>query len=475
MGEPITVNINELDARRRREELLGIFGSLDAGRPTSWGQYGYKTNLTFADYLQAYERNGPGHGAVHRLLDKCWQENPRIKKPESDEESPWEKKVTDLLNGINGWQKLRDFDRRNMVGRYAALIYRVADGKALSEPLVRAEKLVDLIPLYEEQIKVTTWNSDTTSENYGQPEMYQYRLRRQTGQDTQGQPDQWADVHPTRVQILAEGSVGDMFDGVPLLKAGFNNLVDLEKISGGSGEAYLKNSARTLHFQFDPQAAPQVITQNPDGSPGTSTVREVIEEQTRALNRNQESSIVTQGAAVTTLQTTVTDPTGAWMLAANLFAASVQIPFTILFGQQTGRLASDEDKADMVARCKSRQRNELTPMLTQWVQRMQAAGLIEAGDFEVEWPDIGAPSDDQKLDNAKKMAEVNKILFDSGSGGGFSGNEIRKAAGYEEEVGQDDIITADEMRAAEEAEREAAADAAAKAAKAAGKPPAAKP
>jgi hypothetical protein len=33
-------------------------------------------------------------------------------------------------------------------------------------------------------------------------------------------------------------------------------------------------------------------------------------------------------------------------VTANELAASVQIPFTILFGQQTGRLASDEDKTD---------------------------------------------------------------------------------------------------------------------------------
>ncbi|MGE8444299.1 hypothetical protein [Comamonas sp.] len=40
-------------------------------------------------------------------------------------------------------------------------------------------------------------------------------------------PEKWADVHPGRVQILAEGAVGDFYDGVPLLRAGFNRLVDL--------------------------------------------------------------------------------------------------------------------------------------------------------------------------------------------------------------------------------------------------------
>lgn len=430
MAETLTVNISELEIiRSRRMAALG--GSIDAKRPDAWTVYGYPEVVEFEHMLTAYDRGGPGHGAVHRILDKCWQERPRIKQPDADKETPWEKKLTKLLTSVGAWQKLRDFDRRNMVGRYAALIYRVGDGLTLREPMARAARLVDLVPVYEDQIKVTAWDSDENSENFGQPTMFQYRKRRPQGIDTQGQPDQWVDVHPSRVQILAEGSVGDMFDGVPLLKAGFNHLIDLEKIAGGSAEGFLKNSARTVVFEYEPTAAVQSITANPDGTIGTKTVREVHEEQTQALNRNTDASIVLQGGKANTLQTTVSDPTGAWTLAANLFAASVQVPFTVLFGQQTGRLASDEDKADMVARCKSRQINELTPMLEQFVKRMQAAGLVDAGEFEIEWPPLDAPGDVEKLGQAKSMSEVNKLAFEGGQTPIFNPDEVRKAAGYE--------------------------------------------
>lgn len=429
----ITVNTTVYELTRAREEALGIFGSLDAGRPNAWAQYGYKTSLVFADFLQAYERGGAGHGAVHRLLDKCWQERPRIKAPEADEETPWEAKLSTMLGGINAWQKLRDLDRRNMVGKYAALIYRVADGKRLSEPLQRATKLVDLVPVYEDQVRVDKWDEDPDSLRYGQPVMWQYRMRRPGATDAQGAPDTWADVHWTRVQILAEGSVGDFLDGVPLLKAGFNSLVNLEKIEGGSAESFLKNSSRTLHFKFDSTASPQVLTQNPDGSAGTSTVREVIEGQTRALNRNQDSSIVTQGADVNALQTTVSDPEPAWQVAACMFAASVQIPFTVLFGQQTGRLASAEDKEDMVARCKSRQTNELTPMLTELITRLQACGIVEAGAFEIEWPPLDSPGDDAKATLLSKMTAAMQQAFQAGLAEPlFDANELRGVLDYEE-------------------------------------------
>lgn len=429
----ITVNTTDYEIRRAREELAGSLGSLDAKRPAAWQQYGYKQTLDFADFLTAYERGGPAHGAVHRILDKCWQALPRIKKPEADDPGPWEKKVSATLKAIGAWAKLRDLDRRNMVGHYAALIYRVADGKKLYEPLERASKLVDLVPVYESQIRVESWDLDENSEHYGTPTMFSIETAPPTQRNEQARPRTWLKVHPSRVQLLAEGAVGDNFlDGVPLLKAGFNHLVDLEKISGGSAESYLKNSARTLVLKFDAAASPQNITQNPDGSASGKTVAEALEEKTRDLNRNIDSSIVTQGGDVTTLQTQQSDPEPSFLVAANLFAASVRIPMTILFGAQTGRLASDEDKADMIARCTSRQANELTPMLAQFVTRMQAAGIIEAGEFEIEWPPLDAPGDEEKFALMDKLTQAMERAFRAGlSEPLFDANELRAVAGFE--------------------------------------------
>lgn len=433
--QPITVNTTDLELRRMREALLaGTPGALDAKRPDAWATYGYPTEVGTVALRIAYERTGAGRGAVHRLLDKCWQERPRIKRPDTDEVTPWETSVDKLLTAISGWQKLRDWDRRNMVGCFAGLILRVGDGKALREPLQRAARLVDLVPVYEEQLKVTAWDSDPASETFGTPTMWQYRTQPVQRQgDTQAQPEQWVDVHPSRIHLLAEGSVGSPFDGVPLLRAGYNSLVDLEKITGGSAESFLKNSARTVVFKYDAASSPQAITDNPDGTPSGKTVREAHEEQTRSLNRNIDSSIVIQGGDAATLQTTIADPTKAFEVAACTFAASVQIPFTVLFGQQTGRLASDEDKADMVARCKSRQINELTPAIERLVRSLQAAGLIEGGEFEVEWPPLDSPGDDAKADLLGKMTSAMQQAFQAGlTEPLFDANELRGVLDYEE-------------------------------------------
>ena len=119
------------------------------------------------------------------------------------------------------------------------------------------------------------------------------------------------------------------------------------------------------------------------------------------------------------------------MVAANLFSASVRIPFVILFGQQTGRLASDEDKADFAARAKSRQVNELTPMLEQFIRRMQAAGIIEAGEFEIEWPDVAAPSESEKVELLKAYTAAMREAFAAGVQGLFEADELRRVVGFE--------------------------------------------
>jgi len=425
----VVVNVDQ-SVIRSREELLAFAMGLDQKRPTAWVQYGWPSSVTFDIMYRAYERTGGGHGAVHRLLDGCWQALPRIKAPGSDEIGAWESEVSKLFKSLRLWSKIKDFDRRNMIGRYAGLIYRVADGKALSEPLERGTALVDIIPVFESQLKVVDWHSDQAdADNFGKPKMFQYRKRTIGDADKQGAPDEWADVHPSRVQIFAEGGIGDMFEGVPLLRAGINDLVNIEKISGGSAESFLKNSARTIVFKYDVNAQVSAIATQ-DGQ--TKTVREVHEEQTKSVNRNQDSAIVMQGGDATTLQTSMFDPKPSFEVSANNFAASVRLPFTVIFGQQTGRLASNEDKADAIARYKSRQANELTPVIEEFVRRMQAVGVIKEGDFEIEWPDIAAPSDEEKLGNLTKMTQAMTAAFQAGLPPIFTVEELRKVAGYKE-------------------------------------------
>jgi hypothetical protein len=46
-------------------------------------------------------------------------------------------------------------------------------------------------------------------------------------------------VHPDRIILLCEGSEDEnILSGIPLLEAGYNDLLDIEKTKGGSAEGF---------------------------------------------------------------------------------------------------------------------------------------------------------------------------------------------------------------------------------------------
>lgn len=422
----LTINAQSTEDVIRARDML--FGGLDAKRPSAWETYGWPEHVTFAAMLRAYKRTGPGNAAVSRILAACWRTKPAIKRGEAEGETDADR----LLKPF--WGKLRAWDERNLVGRYAGLILRLADNLALSEPVVRASKLVDVVPVWEDQLKVTAWDMDTQSTRYAMPTMYQYRRRSIAAEnDGQGRPDEWADVHWSRVLVWAEGSAtGDMFDGVPWLEAGYNSLVNLEKIGGGSAESFLKNSARNVVVNFGPEADISQAVRSGNGDDAQDiSVKQALNDQIRRLNRNQDAGMVTQGASVDTLRVDNMNPSFAWEIAASEFAAAVSLPMTVLFGQQTGRLASDEDLKSVNALASERQQNEITPRLDDLLLKLQQVGVLAPGEYTVEWPDVDAPTEMDMLDRAAKMVAIAKDAVSAGMSGVFSVAQVQEAAGFE--------------------------------------------
>ncbi|WP_446470627.1 anti-CBASS protein Acb1 family protein [Xenorhabdus stockiae] len=420
--------------KRRLYVSGGVSGNTK--RTNIYAEFGYPERLTFREYYNAYERHAVAHAAVHRLLDGCWQDNPTLIEGEEQKESivtsAWEREVTKLLKPF--WAKIKEADRRNMIGHYSALLIQVKDNQAWHEPIdtavvsrLKVDALVNLIPVWESQLTVAEWDSDINSDTYGQPTMFNFDERPVGQVDVQGPAKQLA-IHPSRVIILCEGAEdGDIFSGTPLLRAGYNKLLDIEKVSGGSSEGFLKNASRQIGVEFDKETNLHDITTAAIKA-GYPDLGAALEDKISKLNRGTDSAAVMQAGKLNVLSVTPGDPTPTWEVTTREFCASVQVPFTVLFGTQTGKLAGDKDDTTWKVRLNGRRWGFLTQYITRLLRRLWEIGVITppgSGEVTIAWSDMLAASEQEKIDNMIKMAEAALKTQQAFGTPIFTANEIR--------------------------------------------------
>ena len=436
MSDNMQLALNSaIDQRRQWLATLSsrLSGPIDAKRAKAWQEYGYPTNLDFDDFYRLYERHGVGHGAVQRLLEKCWETDPWvIQGDEWDEKrpaTPWEESLRLMFKRLQLWDVFTDGDRPRMVGHYSGLLLQVADGQRWDQPLIPKRGLLfKVIPAWEGQLKPTSWDENPDSPGYGQPSMWEYQ-EDQVRENEEAAPGRVVQIHPSRVVIL-----GDVRDGVPFLKAGYNDCVNIEKILGGTGESYLKNAARQVAVEYDKDVDLGSIAQAHGVS--LTELQQLFNDQARRLNIGNDVLMVLQGGKANPLVANVPDPEPPFNVSLASFAASVQIPVKVLVGMQTGERASTEDIRDFNKRGQQRRLKRLAPDVHKFVTHLIHKRLIDAppgAEFTVMWDDLSESTQQEKLDNATKMAEINAKMLASGAPV-FTVEEIREAAGYDNEA-----------------------------------------
>lgn len=429
-------NNNRLLERQR----IGLTQTSDQKHSRIYSELGYPEEITPMMYRQTYERHPAATAGVHRTLDKCWSKFPEVLEKGKDDksETPWEIQANKLMK--RAWPFIKDADRRNLVNRYSCVILQINDGRKWDQPVDTSKTrltvdraITRFIPAWEEQIKPAEWDNDEASDNYGQPKMWEYQESVIGILNSDGKPERSVRIHPDRIIVLAEGAMdGSIYSGVPLLRAGFNSLIDMAKISGSSAEGFLKNASRQLNVNYTKDTVSAQSLAQQMGVP-VDELGDYLNEDVARLNEAIDAAMFTMGADVKVLSVTPADPEPSWTVAANQFAASIRKPFTIIFGQQTGRLASDEDKIDDANTATQRRNGFLNHVIMEFVDRFIKFGILPQApsEIEIEWDDLLAPSDEQKADLASKLADINYKSAQAGSLPPFSDDELRRAAGYE--------------------------------------------
>lgn len=420
------------NAARRLETMFpGYFAE---AKHNHYRDFGYPETLTFSQLYAMYHRNGLAKAGIERTITKTWQDNPVLWENEKAAESRLESDIRQRFADLRVWQRLAEVDRRAMVGGYSAAILRFADSKPFQQPVERVpgglEGLVEIIPAWATQLRVSSWETDETSENYGQPTMFSFNeaeLPDSNLKDSTQTRSRSFQLHPDRVILWSsDGTV----HAESVLSAGFNDLLTMEKVSGAGGEGFWKNAKSSPVLTTDKDARLEEMA-HAMGVP-LDEVADAMNEQVEDWQKGFDRLLMLQGMDAKVLGVTLPSPEHFFNIALQSYAASLNIPLKILVGNQTGERASTEDSKDWAQVNMARRENIVRPNILELVNRLERVGVLPEQDWTIGWTDLTESSAIEKLERASKMADINQKSATNLNGETiFTGPEIREAVGYE--------------------------------------------
>lgn len=419
---------------RTLQSILGLNTgyTLENGRDIIC-QYKYPQSPTFKDFYAIGNRTGLGAAVIKHKVEKCWSTTPVIKdvtkfddngKPLEWVESEFTKKLNEIANSrkIQFWERLKTLDLYQRYGRYAAAVITVREvgGDSAEKELLAASELVKITPYYEAQMLVSEWDMDASSESYGDPKMWQLMENNIPGA-TQGQMKTGM-YHPSRVIAASEGAGDGSIFGKSALQDCIYACMDYEKARMASAEGIKRNNDQRYIVSIE------------DGSNmPKGEEAEAFDENQADFDNGDASSLMVAGANVSALNASFHDPKSVADMCINEAAAADGTPATILIGQQTGRLASAEDRDTDANNCQQRREGFCNELIFQFLDRFIDTNILPEpkGKIVIEWDDLREPSLRDKLEMVDKMATVNEKAFRTGAGVAFEINEMREVADYE--------------------------------------------
>lgn len=357
-----------------------------------FAECGHPATICTTDYQEAYERGDIARRVVNLFPEESWTESPSVNEDEDEEETAFEKAFDDLNKKFRIWSYLQRADMMSGIGRFGVLLFGFSDGKPLSEAVEGTNNELIYLRTFEENlVTVAKLNTDETNERFGLPETYTVNFEDASlnaGSKSSGKSVQ---IHWTRILHVADNRTNSEVYGTPRMQWVFNRLLDLKKIAGGSGEMFWKGGFPGISLESANPAESVVIDQD------------TLETQMDRYMNGLQRYIATVGMSAKSLAPQVADPRGHVETQLKLIAVAIGCPMRIFTGSEQAQLASGQDSKSWNKRIDRRREEYVTPFLVRpFVERLMEFGALPTiEDFEVKWPDLHTPSDEEKA----KVAE----------------------------------------------------------------------
>ena len=404
-----------------REFLSRVVGL--SAKHDHYTDFGYPDHVTFWQLHKMYERNDVAKAAVRKTTEKTFQNLPTVLSRQDGDE---DEDLAEAFDRLGFWDKLADLDEYAQVGGYAGLILRIADGKRFHEPVdgsLSIDDLVEIIPAWSEQIRVSEWHLDETDpDTYGKPKTFTFN----EAAITRDGANRNVVVHPDRVFVWSgDGTV----HWPSALLSGYNNLLDMEKISGAGGEGFWKTAAARLNIQIDKDTDFENFKRSVEASTG-KTFQEALDEKAKKLNAGFDASYISQGMNVAPFSIALPQPKEFFDIPLQAFAAGRSMPVKVLIGNVTGERASTEDAREWNNTIMARRNRWTIPSIRALLFKLERLGMLAPG-WHIEWDDLSDDTPAARLERADRMADINTKQMASEDQPVFTVEEIRLEAGYD--------------------------------------------
>lgn len=332
----------------QRTGIGALLGLQMNGLRDMYSTFGWKQSVSHQDFVRKYKRQAIARRVVNGYPDAMWSDPPII-----EGDSAFTKAWNSVKAQAPVFASLQKLDKLCRLGKFAILVIGLDDGKKLDQPVDRlmdatkpARKITYLQAYAEGSVDVKTYDEETTSPRYGLPTSY--TVNPGDFLETVGTIQKVAvsqrsfTVHWTRVLHVAENALESPIVGSSCLEPIYNDLDDLEKISGGSAEVFWLNSRHGIHVDVDKEMELK--------SGDADALAEEIDE----YQHNMRRVLRTRGVKITNLGSDYLDPTGVYDVAMSNIAAATGYPKRVLMGSEAGQLASQQDRANWSVRVEER-------------------------------------------------------------------------------------------------------------------------